>query len=235
MRFPRATIAIAVVVASLAVLPAGGGAKTRKTQPVSITLLAGSTSTLDLGAGNVRTISLSGKLRGTTDGRIDLTKPIRVKLVGGQIVPGPVTVFDDPTCPATPLLTTDARSRVTLDKKRESTSVLDPKTGRVTGSAATRLRIVLNLRSAGCGGPLEPTGYADTFARFRVKGKIAPTTGLRSLELNSSTMPIEIQGCTTAGNPVKKCGGKPIGYRGKISVHLLVQVDLGAGTTRAIP
>jgi len=235
MRFPRATVAIAVVVASLLSLPSGGGAKARKTQPVFITLLAGSTSTLDLGAGNVRTIPLSGKLRGTTDGRIDLTKPIRVKLVGGQIVPRPITVFDDPTCPATPILATDPTSRVTLDKKRKSTSVLNPKTGRVTGSAATRLRIVLSVRSAGCGGPLEPTGYADTFARFTVKGKINPTTGLRSLELNSSTMPIEIQGCTTADNPVNKCRTKPIGYKGKISVHLLVQVDLGAGTTRAIP
>lgn len=224
----RATLVLTVAAAALVAMPAGGLAKARKkTQPVAITLLAGSTSTLDLGSGNVRVIPLSGAIKGTADGRINITKPIHIKLTKLRIVPGPVTIFDDPTCPATPLLRTDPASLVTLDPKKKSTSVLSPKDGRVTGSAASRLRIVLNIRSAGCGGPLVPTGYADTFARFSVKGKLNPATGLTSLELNSSPQPIQIEGCTTAGAPASKCAGKPIGYRGKISVHLVVKVELG--------
>ena len=206
-----------------------------KTQPVGITLLAGSTSTLDLGGGNVRTIPLTGKLKGTASARINITKPIPIKLVGGTIVPGPVAIFDDPACAATPLLATDPLSRVTLDKRHSSTSLLDPASGKVTGSAATRLRIVLDVRSDGCGGPLIPTGYADTFARFVVRGKLGPTTGLRMLELNSKRQPIRIQGCVTAGTPAKKCTKAPLGYKGTISVHLLVQVDLGPGTSPAVP
>ena len=178
-----------------------GTAKARKTQPVTITLLPGSTSTLDLGGGNVREIALTGGLKGTANARIDITKTIPIKLTKASIVPAPITVFDDPGCPATPALATDSHSLVTLDRKRKSTSTLNPKTGKVTGSAATRLRIALSVRSAGCGGPLVPTGYADTFQRFTVKGKIDPKTGLQSLVLDSSAKPIAIAGLHVGRRP----------------------------------
>ena len=223
----RLALVAVLAIAAVAALPAGGLAKARKTQPVTITLLPGSTSTLDLGGGNVREIALTGGLKGTANARIDITKTIPIKLTKASIVPAPITVFDDPGCPATPALATDSHSLVTLDRKRKSTSTLNPATGRVTGSAATRLRIALSVRSAGCGGPLVPTGYADTFQRFTVKGKIDPKTGLQSLVLDSSAKPIAIAGCTAAGDPAKKCTTKPLVYRGKISVHLVVKVELG--------
>jgi hypothetical protein len=226
MRRAACVTAVLSLALSLA-LPALAPAKKRKTQPVTITLLPGSTSTLDLGAGNVREIALTGGLKGTADAKIDITKTIPIKLTKASIVPAPITVFDDPACPQTPALATDSHSLVTLDRKHKSTSTLNPRTGKVTGSAATRLRIVLALRSAGCGGPLVPSGYADTLQRFTVKGKLDPKTGLQSLVLDSSTKPIAIAGCTTAGDPAKKCTTKPLVYRGKISVHLVVKVELG--------
>jgi hypothetical protein len=222
-----AVLSLALSLALALSLPALAPAKKRKTQPVTITLLPGSTSTLDLGGGNVREIALTGGLKGTADAKIDITKTIPIKLTKASIVPAPITVFDDPSCPATPALATDSHSLVTLDRKHRSTSTLNPSTGKVTGSAATRLRIALSLRSAGCGGPLVPSGYADTFQRFTVKGKIDPKTGLQALVLDSAVKPIAIAGCTSVGDPAKKCTTKPLVYRGKISVHLVVKVELG--------
>jgi hypothetical protein len=190
--------------------------------PVTVTLLDGSTATLDLGGGVVRMAPLSGTIKGGIPGGYMLLKDNTFKLQSGLLSVGATDILTD-DCTAPPVARTNPATRVTL---KPSGAVVKT-TGDVYSTAAVVLRTVLDLRSGGCGSEAVTGGYADTPLSVFLHGKIAKGTGLSALTLDSDPQVVTIAGCLAPGAPAAPCAAAPIGYPVTLTTHLVVKVAIG--------
>jgi hypothetical protein len=193
--------------------------------PVTTTLLPGSQATLDFGSGTVRTIALSGSVKGYVSGLIRPNTDTTVNLVSGQIAPAPTDIFTD-SCPSPALIGSDPASTITIDPAKASTATLHS-SGEVTATTNVVIRLVLDERQA-CGQPPFTTGYTDNAATVPLSGHVTPAGGLSSLELDSPPYTLTLAGCTTAGAPTTPCAGSPTTYSPTATVKLLVKIGIGS-------
>jgi hypothetical protein len=193
--------------------------------PVTTTLLSGSAATIDFGGGTVRTIALSGSVKGFVKGLIRPNSDTTVTLGSGQIAPAPTDIFTD-SCPSPALVRSDPASAITIDPTKTSTATLHA-TGAVTASTSIVLRLVLDERQA-CGQPSFTTGYTDNRVTVPLSGHVAAPGGLSNLELDSPAYPLTLTGCTSAGSPTTPCAGTPTSYSTTATVKLLVKISIGS-------
>jgi hypothetical protein len=196
--------------------------------PVTATLLDGSHVTVDLGAGNVRTIAISGVLGGSMPSGYMLNRDNTIELEGGRIDFAPTDVLTD-SCPAPALARTVAATNMTLDPGHAG-SVLLARDGLVTTTFGGILHTILSLRQPdGCGLPTLPSGQAETPLTIRLVGQIQRGTGLARLELRSDPMPIALQACLEPGDPGSGCA-KPTALPATVTSDVFVKVAIGAAT-----
>jgi hypothetical protein len=226
----RAPLTAVTVLTILLLAAPAAGAKPRKrapgqpATPVSVTILDGSTATLDLGNGAVRTAPLIGGLRGVIAGGYKLNKTNTITLRYAHVAIAPTELLSDgcPTAPAT----TSGLTSVGLAPGRKATAVVR-RTGDVVADAPVILRTVLDVRPGACGAASVPTGYADTRLTIRAGGKIVRDTGLSHLTLDSAPAPVTVQGCLAPGAPATACSTAPVAYPVTLSTHLEVKVEIG--------
>jgi hypothetical protein len=193
--------------------------------PATTTLLPGSQATLDFGGGNVRTVALSGTVRGVIPTAIHINSDTTVDLTRGQITPAPTDIFTD-DCASPALAASDPASVIVLDPAKRSTATLHA-SGAVTATTNVIIRIALDERQA-CGQPPFTTGYTDNPVSVPLAGHVVPATGLSNLELDSPAYPLTLAGCTTAGSPTTPCAGTPTTYDTTATVKLFVRIGIGA-------
>jgi hypothetical protein len=193
--------------------------------PLSVTLLDGSTATLDLGNGNVRTTAVTGTLKAAVPGGYRLGHDNTIVLTGGRLAVAPTDVLTD-DCAAPPIARTDPATAATLAPGTKSSAVVHAN-GTVTGAASVVLRTVLDFRSGPCGSAPATSGYADTPLTVALHGAIQMPTGLNGLTLDSGPQPVTLQGCLAPGTPTTKCAGAPLAYPATLSTHLVVKVVIG--------
>jgi hypothetical protein len=197
--------------------------------PVKITILSGSTASLDFGA-FVRTAPLTGDLSGFIAGGYQLNQDNQIALTRGSIGLGVTDVFIDDDCggQVSPSIRTNPNSNVFLDPTRSSTSILTA-AGGVTATAYTDIRLSLDLRNddSGCNSPYISTGYQDIPQTFFFKGKIEKGLGLGKLHLTSAPDPLDVQACLSAGSPTSPCNGFAIPLPIIVSTSLYVKISIG--------
>jgi hypothetical protein len=233
VRSPRVLALLAALLATVLLAPAAGDAAKRKERPrkVTVTLKQGSTATLDFGMGIVRTLPLSGTLRGKTTAPIDLTKDdFKIKLTRGSIaVPG-TDVFADPNCPARPLISVSGRTRVLPNPKTGLLATVDLLNARLRSKARIVVRTVTRVANpGGCDSGQAETGYVDTPVTLRLGGDIS-SGQLLGVELASpAPQKVIIKACVTPGDPAKKCTGTPVGYQVTLSTSLILDAIFKKG------
>src|SRR4051794_4988651 len=226
---PRAAITVLSLLTMVLVAAPAGQAKVRKKPvprgdtPVLVTVLDGSTATLDLGAGNVRTAPLGGTVRGVIAGGYVLNRDNAVVLRAARVTVGSVTLIDDgcPTAPAATSLLTAVGLAPGVKAK-----AMIRRTGVVTVVAPVVLRTVLDVRPGACGNASVPTGHADTLLTLRASGRIEAGTGLTRLTLDSAPAPLNVQGCLAPGAPSSACSTAPVAVPVTLSTHLEVGVRI---------
>jgi hypothetical protein len=220
--------ALTVLTVTLVAAPAGEG-KVRKpapnpNTPVKVTVLDGSSATLDLGNGTLRTAPLSGMVRGAISGGYLLSRSNTVTLRTARLGIGAAELVSDGCAPA--LVTTSPLTSAVLAPGRKAT-ILIRRTGDVVVDAPLILRTVVDVRSAACGSPPATTGYADAPLAIRGGGKVVRGTGLTHLTLDSAPAPVTIQGCLTPGAPAAACSTAAVAYPVRLSTHLVVNLQIG--------
>jgi hypothetical protein len=221
-------ITLSALTMVLVAAPAGQ-AKVRKKPvrqgdtPVLVTVLDGSTATLDLGGGNVRTAPLGGTVRGVIAGGYRLSRDNAITLRAARVTVGSVALMSDgcPTAPAATSLLTAAGLAPGAKAK-----AMFHRTGVVTVVAPVVLRTVLDVRPGACGNASVPTGYADTRLTLRASGRIVRGTGLTRLTLDSAPAPLTVQGCLAPGMPSSACSTAPVAVPVTLSTHLEVNVRI---------
>jgi hypothetical protein len=197
--------------------------------PVKITLLSGSTATLDFGA-FVRTAPLKGDLSGFIPGGYQLGQDNQISLSRGSIGIGVTDVFIDDDCggQVSSSIRTNPATNVFLNPARSSTSILTA-AGGVTATAYTDIRLALDLRNddSGCNSPYISTGYQDIPQTFFLKGKIEKGQGLAKLHLTSAPDPLDVQACLSPGSPTSPCNGFAIPLPIIVSTSLYVKILIG--------
>ncbi len=225
----RLVVLVAALSLSLSLaLPALAPAKKKsKTQPVTITLLPGSTSTLDLGGGNVREIALTGGLKGTANARIDITKTIPIKLTKASIVRrrrsrSSTIPAVPPPLRSRPTATRSSRSTASARAPRCSTPGAARLPARRPRACASRSASAPPAAAGRWCRPATPTPSSASPSRARSTRRRAPVAGARLHRQAHRD-----RGLHHGGRPGEEVHTKPLVYRGKISVHLVVKVELG--------
>jgi hypothetical protein len=225
----RAPLITSIVLTMLLVAAPPGQAKVRKkpvqqgNTPVLVTVLDGSTATLDLGDGTVRTAPLGGTVRGVIAGGYSLGRDNAITLRSAHVTVGSVALVGDgcDTAPAaTSLLTAVGLAPGAKPK------AMIYRTGVVSVAAPVVLRTVLDVRPGACGTPSVATGYADTPLTLRAAGKIMRGTGLTRLTLESPPAPLTVQGCLAPGAPATACSTTPVAVPVTLTTHLEVGVRI---------
>ncbi|HEU4979228.1 MAG TPA: hypothetical protein VFT42_10065 [Solirubrobacteraceae bacterium] len=193
--------------------------------PVTTTVLPGSQVSIDFGGGVVRTIPLTGTVKGYVPGLIHVNTDTTVVLTKARITPAPTDIFTD-SCSSPALVRSDPASTIGIDPSKTSTATLHS-SGAVTATTNVLIRLVLDERQA-CGQPAFTTGYTDNAATVPLSGHVQPATGLANLELDSPPYPLTLTGCTTAGAPATPCAGSPTTYNTTATVKLFVKLSIGA-------
>lgn len=192
--------------------------------PVTTTVLPGSQVTIDFGGGVVRTIPLTGTVKGYVPGLIHVNTDTTVLLTQAHITPAPTDIFTD-SCPSPALVRSDPASSIGIDPSKTSTATLHS-SGDVTSTTNVVIRLVLDERQS-CGQPPFTTGYTDNAATVPLSGHVQPSTGLSNLELDSPPYPLTLAGCSTAGTPTTPCAGSPTTYTTTATVKLFVKLSIG--------
>jgi hypothetical protein len=225
----RASLITLSVLTMVLVAAPAGQAKVRKKPvhqgdtPVLVTVLDGSTATLDLGGGNVRTAPLGGVVRGVIAGGYRLGRDNAITLRAARVTVGSVALMSDdcPTAPAATSLLTAAGLAPGAKPK-----AMIRRTGVVTVAVPVVLRTVLDVRPGACGTPSVPTGYADTPLTLRASGKVMMGIGLARLTLDSAPAPLSIRGCLAPGAPATACSTAPVAVPVTLTTHLEVNVRI---------
>lgn len=230
-RSPAILVCCALALAAL-LAPAGDAAK-RKEKPrkVTVVLKPGSAATLDFGMGIVRTVPLSGTLRGRTTAPIDLTKnDFTIKLTRGALAVGGTDVFPDPDCAARPLVSVSGRTRVLPNARNGLLAVVDLLHARLRSKAQVVVRTVARVANpGGCAAGQAETGYADTPLTLKLGTDIS-SGQLRGVKLASpAPQQVSIKACVTPGDPAKPCTGTPVGYTVKLSTSLVLDAIFTRG------
>jgi hypothetical protein len=193
--------------------------------PVTITLLEGSTATLDLGDGQApRTVPLSGGAAGLILGGYRLNRDNVVRIQAATVKLGAAPVLTD-GCP-TPVAAVDPISVLRIDPLKYN-NVTIGKDGNVTAAVAAVLRLVLDTRAGGCPGTVSSTGYATTALIVRPAGTVVPGLGLTTLTLDSPPQWLQVGGCLTAGSPTLACATAPVPVAATLRTHLVVTMKVG--------
>jgi hypothetical protein len=232
VRSPLATLVCCALALAAVIAPAGDAAK-RKEKPrkVTVVLKPGSTATLDFGMGIVRTVPLTGTLRGRTTAPIDLTKnDFTIKLTRGAIAVGGADVFADPNCATRPLVSVSPRTRVLPGARHGLLAVVDLLHARLRSKAQVVVRTVaLVPGGSACEAGQVPTGYADTPLTLKLGADIS-SGQLRGVKLASpAPQTVSIKACVTPGDPAKPCTGTPVGYQVALSTSLVLDAIFTKG------
>jgi hypothetical protein len=192
--------------------------------PVAVTVLDGSQAVIDFGDDNVRTVGLTGKIRGFIPGKIQLNSDTKVTLTDGALAVAPTDIFTD-GCASPPIARTNPATVITIDPTKPGTGVLKAD-GTVTADANVLIRVVADLRGPdGCGGATVTGGYADSAAFVHLAGKVG-AGGLTSLTLASDPYALTLNGCLTPGDPTAPCTQPPTAFPTTVTVTLKVLIDL---------
>jgi hypothetical protein len=193
--------------------------------PVTVSVLDGSYTTLDLGRGIVRTFVLSGAFTGYLQDAYQPGQSTAMTLTRGSLAVAPTDVLTD-SCPSPAISRTNPATSVNLSPNTPSPLEIKPD-GTVKLTAHMIIRVVLDLRGASpCGGPTVTSGYADTPGTVVVTGQIGPA-GLNGFELGSRLFPLPLRECWTPGDPTKECLGPPSPLWSTGSTHLNVAIKIG--------
>jgi hypothetical protein len=233
VRSPRVLALAIALLATVLFLPAAGDAAKRKERPrkVTVTLKAGSTATLDFGMGIVRTVPLTGTMRGKTTAPIDLTKDdFKIKLTRGAIAVGGADVFADPNCPARPLISVSGLTKVLPNRKTGLLATVDLLNARLRSKARIVVRTVtLVANPGGCDSGQARTGYTDTPITLRLGGDISSGQLLGVKLASPAPQKVIVKACVTPGDPAKPCTGTPVGYQVTLSTSLILDAIFKRG------
>jgi hypothetical protein len=192
--------------------------------PVTITLLEGSTATLDMGDGQARTVPLSGGATGLILGGYRLNRDNVVRLQGATVKLGAAPVLTD-SCPAPPAAV-DPISALQMDRLKGNNLTIH-RDGSVTAAVGAFLKLVLDTRAGDCGAPVSATGFATTALIVRPAGTISPLSGLAGLELDSPPQQLAISACLAPGSPTLACSAAPVAVPATLRTHLVVNLKIG--------
>ena len=194
--------------------------------PVTARILDGSTTTLDLGRGIVRTFRLSGSFAGYLEGTYKPGTDTAVTLTRGELAVAPTDVLTD-SCPAPAISRTNPATSVMLDPTRPSPLLIGAG-GAVKLTAHIVIRVVLDLRGASeCGGTTTTSGYADTPGTVVVAGQLG-APGLSSFQLGSRLFPLPLRECWSPGTPTTACLTPPTPLWSTGETQLAVSVSIGS-------
>jgi hypothetical protein len=197
--------------------------------PVTTTVLAGSSATIDFGGGISRTVGLSGKLTGYIPGKIHLGADTKAILTGGSIAVAPTDFFSD-GCASPVWARSDPATSITLDKTKANSATLHAD-GAITSNANVVIRAVLDTRPENaCDQALAQTGYTDSTAFVALHGQVGQG-GLTNLQLTADPYPLTLNACMTPGIPTYPCTGTPTAYQTTATVLLNIALGLGKPTT----
>jgi hypothetical protein len=193
--------------------------------PVTVTLLDGSSATLDLGDGQpARTLPLTGGASGLIPGGYRLNRDNVVLLRAAVVKVGAGPVITD-ACP-TPLAAVDPITALQMDRTKGNNITIHSD-GTVTAAVAAALRLVLDTRAGDCAGAVSSTGFATTALTVRPAGTIIPNAGLSNLTLDSPPQPVAVSTCLTPGSPTLACSAPPATIPATLRTHLVVNVKGG--------
>lgn len=196
--------------------------------PVTITILDGSTATLDFGAFQ-RQADVTGALKGFVPGGIQLGTDFQITLTSGQLQLGQTPIFIDDDCngQVSASIRTGNPTTVQLDKTKTSTSNVNAN-GTVTATANMLVHLPLDLRNDdnGCNSPYITTGYTDWQETFFLKGRLDPKLALSRLRLVSAPDLIDVPSCLSPGVPTSPCNGFVIPIPVQISTEIFASVKL---------
>jgi hypothetical protein len=193
--------------------------------PVTVTLLDGSSATLDLGDGQpARTLPLTGGASGIIPGGYQLNRDNVVLLRAAAVRVGAGPVITD-ACP-TPLAAVDPITALQMDRTKGNNITIH-KDGTVTAAVAAVLKLVLDTRGGDCAAAVSSTGFATTALTVRPAGTIIPNSGLANLTLDSPPQPVAVSTCLTAGSPTLACSAPPATIPATLRTHLVVNIKVG--------
>jgi hypothetical protein len=192
--------------------------------PVVVTLLDGSAATLQV-AGQTRTVALHGTATGLIKGGYLLNRDNVITLQSAHVALGPTDLLGD-ACGTRAPVATSTLSSIGL-RPTAASRVTIGRDGAVTSAVGGLLRLVLDVRGAGCGAPTAPTGWAETPIVIRPSGQIVRGQGLAALALDSPPQPVTVAACLAPAAPTAPCPVPPTLLDAALSTHLLVNVVVG--------
>ncbi len=187
--------------------------------------------TVDFGPSGTSTLTLSGTLTGYTIGRVGYIDVIPIVLTGGAVRAEPAELWWDNACGGarSPTLRSSALGVVTLAPAHPTTVNIDANTALYTGTTSVRIRMPLERRvEGGCGLPFAPTGYADSFDTFTVRGEYGSKT-----RVDSPVHAVALQACLVPGDPSQPCAGATTAYGALLQVHLVLLTEFHVRAARA--
>jgi hypothetical protein len=196
--------------------------------PVTITLLQGSTATLDFQAFQ-RTTDLSGTVKGFSPGKINLNSNVNFTFTSAHLNVAPTGIFIDDSCngEVTASIETDPNTYAILDDSKSNVGTLTGNS--IVASENLILRVPLDLRNddAGCHNPYLTTGYAEIPFRVTLGGKLGSQNGQLVANLTSAEQFLDADACLALGDPKQPCNGFAIPFPFFIATHVVGRVDLG--------
>jgi hypothetical protein len=196
--------------------------------PVTITLLDGSTATLDFQSFQ-RTTALSGAVKGFSPGKINLNSDVNFTFTSARLNVAPTGIFIDDDCngEVSASIQTDPNTYAILDGTLSNTGTLTGNS--IVASENLILRVPLDLRNdnTGCHNPYLTTGYAELRFRVTLGGKLGSQNGQLVATLNSAEQFVDADACLALGDPTKPCDGFAIPFPFFIATHVVGRVDLG--------
>ena len=196
--------------------------------PVTITLLPGSTATLDFQA-FTRTTDLTGSVKGFSPGKINLNSDVNFTFTSARLNVAPTGVFIDDSCngEVSASIQTDPNTYALLDDTKSNVGTLTGNS--IVASENLVLRVPLDLRNGdtGCNNPYLTTGYAEMRFRVTLGGKLGSQNGSLVANLTSAEQFIDADACLALGDPTQPCSGLAIPFPFFIATHVVGRVDLG--------
>ena len=197
--------------------------------PVTITLLPGSTATLDFQAFQ-RTTGLSGTVKGYSPGKINLNSDVNFTFTSARLNVEPAAIFIDDACfgEVSASIQTNPNTYAILDSSKDSTGTLSANTD-IVASQALILRVPLDLRNddTGCHSPYLTTGYSEMKFRVVLGGRLGSGNGSLIANLRSSSQFVDADACLQLGDPKLPCTGLQIPFPFFVATHVIGRIDLG--------
>jgi hypothetical protein len=194
--------------------------------PVAITLLDGSSATVDLGNGLVRSVPLTGTAAGIMPLGYNLNQDNAILLTSARVALGATPLLDD-ACGTRPVAATSSLSALRLAPPPAQNAILVRRDGTVQAVVGGALRLVLDVRGKDCGAASAPTGWADTAFKVTPAGKLQRESGFSHLVLDSAPQPLPLTACLTPGDPALACAGPVLPLPATLSTHLVVNIKIG--------